>query len=58
MSQSQSVDYVDGEPWSRVRRQALINDTNSSPTPDEDKPQKRQKYALYNATGKSHNMCT
>ncbi|CAB3258030.1 unnamed protein product [Arctia plantaginis] len=49
VSQSQSVDYVDGEPWARVRRQAFTNDTIS--TSDEDKPQKRQRYALYNATG-------
>ncbi|CAB3222904.1 unnamed protein product [Arctia plantaginis] len=49
VSQSQSVDYVDGEPWSRVRRQAFTNDSIS--TPDEDKPQKRQRHALYNATG-------
>ncbi|CAB3254200.1 unnamed protein product [Arctia plantaginis] len=48
VSQSQSVDYVDGEPWARVRRQAFTNDTIS--TSDEDKPQKRQRYALYNAT--------
>ncbi|CAD0205606.1 unnamed protein product [Chrysodeixis includens] len=49
VSQSQSADYVDSEPWSRVRRQ--VSGENAT-TAEDDRPSKTmQKFALYNATG-------
>ncbi|CAH0697241.1 unnamed protein product [Spodoptera exigua] len=52
VSQSQSADYIDGEPWARVRRQAQNDTTSSTTSPDDERPSKvMQKFALYNATG-------